>query len=94
MISFSTQVLATKLGLSFFETSAKESNNVEAAFRCLVGEIMEYLIMNTNEFDSDHEDNSRVSSSSCRLHLPRNSSNCDDFYYRDRDSSDNDSCIC
>jgi len=87
------RTLATMLGISFFETSAKECNNVEAAFRCLVGEIMEDLIMNTNDFDSDRE---TPTISSCRLHLPSSrssSSNYDDFYYGGR-QSDNDSCNC
>jgi len=86
------RTLATMLGISFFETSAKECNNVEAAFRCLVGEIMEDLIMNTSDFDSDRE---TPAISSCRLHLPsRSASSSDyDFFYGGR-PSDNDSCNC
>lgn len=84
------RALATALGLSFFETSAKESNNVEAAFRCLVGEIMEYLILNNQLSPS-------VSSSACRLHLPtrRPSNYNNDYYCRNRNGDDeNESCIC
>jgi GTPase SAR1 family protein len=35
------KVLARKLGMSFFETSAKDSYNVEAAFRTLAAKILE-----------------------------------------------------
>ncbi|ODM92479.1 Ras-related protein RAB1BV [Orchesella cincta] len=85
------RALASSLGLSFFETSAKECNNVEAAFRCLVGEIMEYIIMNTSDFDSEPDDT--ISSSSCRLQLPRTSSSYDDFYYGN-EQPEHEQCLC
>ncbi len=73
--------MANKLKLSFFETSAKESNNVEAAFRCLVGEIMESTVLNPD--NENYDDNygesyprgsvSR-SRSGCRIHIPSSAS--------------------
>ncbi|XP_021956394.1 ras-related protein RIC1 isoform X2 [Folsomia candida] len=70
------KALANKLKLSFFETSAKEANNVEAAFRCLVGEIMENTVLNPasenyDDYDDGHTRYSVARSrSGCRLHLP------------------------
>jgi len=101
---FTLQALAEQLGpISFFETSAKDASNVEAAFRTLVGEIMECDALNVSPTPTVNASNvigtcvNRMNDTiRCRQYYQHGDSDgdYDESYLRRQRQRNDPSCFC